>query len=351
MMYGNHLRYAAGIIKEYDGNVPLAVWLKDFFKENKQMGSRDRKMVAELVYGYYRLGHLHYENVEERLLAGYHKTPVPGQIFPWSDALSRDIDAEAFSNSFLIQPDLFLRIRPGKEGIVYDKLKNAGIPYYSCENNCIGMPNSTKIDQLLNIDVEVVVQDRSSQRTGSLLPQMPDMRIWDCCAASGGKSIMAHDLLANIDLTVSDIRPPIINNLKERFTRAGISPYKSFVADLTSDKSVLPEEKYDLIIADVPCSGSGTWSRTPEQMFFFKEEKIGYYSALQKKISARVVSSINRGGYLLYITCSVFAEENEEVVKYILDNHPLSLVEARLLKGYTEKADTLFAALFNAQTF
>lgn len=348
MMYGNHLRYAAGIINEYDGSVPLSAWLKDFFKANKQMGSRDRKTVAGLVYGYYRLGHLQYDNIEERLLAGYNKTPKPGRIFPWTDALSAGIDANAFSNSFLIQPDLFLRIRPGKEQVVYNKLASAGIDYYSCDNNCIGLANATKIDQLFNIDAEVVIQDKNSQRTGSLLPKQEGMQVWDCCAASGGKSIMAYDYIKNAGLAVSDIRKSIINNLNERFARAGISKYKSFQADLADKNVVLPGDKYDLIIADVPCSGSGTWARTPEQLFFFKEEKIEQYRQLQKKIVERIIPSIKRGGFLLYITCSVFAKENEEMVEYILRDKKLDLVQSQLFKGYDEKADTLFAALFNA---
>ena len=347
MMYGNHLRYAAGIINEYDGSVPLSAWLKDFFKANKQMGSRDRKTVAELVYGYYRLGHLQYDNIEERLLDGYNKTPKPGRIFPWIDALSAGIDANTFPGSFLIQPDLFLRIRPGKEQLVHNKLTGAGIDYYSCDNNCIGLANATKIDQLLDVDADVVIQDKNSQRTGSFLPKQEGMRIWDCCAASGGKSIMAYDYIKNAQLTVSDIRQSIINNLKERFARAGISKYQSFKADLTDKNVVLPPGEYDLIVADVPCSGSGTWARTPEQMFFFKEEKIGEYQQLQKKIVDKIVPSLKPGGFLLYITCSVFAKENEEMVAYVLQNKTLGLVQSGLFKGYNEKADTLFAALFN----
>lgn len=350
MMYGNHLRYAANIIKEYDGSVPLSAWLKDFFKENKQMGSRDRRTVSDLVYGYYRLGHLQYDNVEERLLAGFHKTPKAGLIFPWVDALSSGIDAEAFSQSFLIQPDFFLRARPGKEDIVQKKLNAAGICYYSCGNSCIGMPNASKIDSILNIDSEAVIQDKNSQATGSMITEFQNMKVWDCCAASGGKSIMAHDLIKDIDLTASDIRPSIIKNLEDRFRRAGISKYRSFVADLTSEKTVLPDEKYNLVIADVPCSGSGTWSRTPEQMYFFKEGKIEYYSALQKKITGRVIPMIKPGGYLLYITCSVFAKENEDVVEYIQKDYSLQLVKSELFKGYNEKADTLFAAMFSVGT-
>ena len=157
---------------------------------------------------------------------------------------------------------------------------------------------------------------------------------------------MAYDVMQNLKLTVSDIRNSIIENLIERFREAGILNYESFVTDLISPNVKLPVSSYDLIIADVPCSGSGTWSRTPEQLYFFIKEKINFYRDLQKKIVSRIIPSMKENGYLLYITCSVFAEENERVAEYISKEHALKLVRSGLIKGYNDKADTLYAALF-----
>ena len=71
MKFDNQLRIAGGIITDFRGEEPLHVWLKDFFRQNKQMGSRDRKTVAGLVYGFYRLGHAAREMpVKERILLG-----------------------------------------------------------------------------------------------------------------------------------------------------------------------------------------------------------------------------------------------------------------------------------------
>ena len=69
MKYDNQLRYAINIIEDYDGRVPLSAWLKDFYRANKQMGSRDRKTVSEMVYGFYRLGHNEFSSTEERIKA------------------------------------------------------------------------------------------------------------------------------------------------------------------------------------------------------------------------------------------------------------------------------------------
>ena len=97
---------------------------------------------------------------------------------------------------------------------------------------------------------------------------------------------------------------------------------------------------------DAPCSGSGTWGRTPEQLYFFNEAQIISYAKLQANILQNVIPALKKGGHLLYITCSVFQAENEAIVKLIQEEQGLTLIKAELLKGYEEKGDTMFAALF-----
>jgi 16S rRNA (cytosine967-C5)-methyltransferase len=107
---------------------------------------------------------------------------------------------------------------------------------------------------------------------------------------------------------------------------------------------------FDLVICDAPCTGSGTWSRTPEQLFFFTANKIDKYAALQRKIVSNAIPFLKAGGYFLYITCSVFKKENEEVAGFIKSEFHLQLVKMELLKGYNKKADTMFVALFSSDT-
>jgi len=380
MKYDNQLRYAVNIVRAYDGSIPLAAWLKDFFRQHKQMGSRDRKTVATMVYSFFRLGQLAYSSIESRIITALgqcHQLPEitaylewqyanenPGKIitrpdpqqllqevFPWRHELSEGIDADSFVQSFFVQPDLFLRPRPAKQQEVESRLQQAGIPYTVEPPDAIRLANNTRLEEILTIDTDAVIQDLNSQRTAGLLNgihnQLPDKpRVWDCCAASGGKSMMINDLLPDIDLTVSDIRPSILQNLARRFAAAGITHYRSRVSDLAGENTGVPQQAFDLVIADAPCSGSGTWARTPEQLFFYKPEKTLYYQQLQKKILMNVLPSLAQGGFLLYITCSVFKKENEEVVEHLLQHSTLRLVEKKLLAGYDKKADTLFAALF-----
>lgn len=376
------MRSAETIIGLYDGTVPLAVFLKQHFAIQKKFGSRDRRFISHLCYCYYRMGHasLHLpvskriqmalflcehspgvwsdlfdaswlENWSDALPARvrYLQSAEPSfsisSVFPWQEVLSLTIDANDFACSHFIQPLLFLRIRPGYEKIVPQKLKDAAIAFQSLNEHCIGLANASKIDNLIVIDQEAVVQDFNSQGVGEKLPANIST-VWDCCAASGGKSILAKDILKKIDLTVSDIRLSILQNLKQRFMRAGIQQYHSFVADLSSGKTYGAVKKYDLIICDVPCSGSGTWGRTPEQLYYFEQERIDHYTSLQQKIVRTVQNHLTENGYLLYITCSVFKKENEEQVSFIQQNFPLELLSMELLKGYDRKADSLFTALF-----
>lgn len=366
MKYHSHLNTAVHLLQQYNGKQPFGNFIKQYFNANKKYGSKDRKNILQLCYSYFRPGKALPElPIEARLLTGLQVClPKPDEllqhlkpaqelsftitdIFPWHDALSNGIDHPAFCQSFLIQPDLFIRIRPGKAHSVTTKLQQAGMPFKEMTSSCLALPNASRADAVIDIDKEAVIQDYSSQRIGNFLNELNNPHnIWDACAASGGKSILAHDLLKPVNITVSDIRESILANLEKRFAAAGIRNYHSFIADLSVETINTPP--FDLIIADVPCSGSGTWSRTPEQLFYFNPADIDRYCTLQKKIVHHIIPRLKPGGYLLYSTCSVFKKENEMMVQYIQQQYGLRLQKMELLKGYHLKADTMFAALFTA---
>ena len=161
---------------------------------------------------------------------------------------------------------------------------------------------------------------------------------------------MLYDMSPEIELSVSDIRESILANLKKRFAVAGIKNYKSFVIDLLSDKPAIRNLPSEIIIADVPCSGSGTWSRTPEQLYFFEEREIERYSTLQKRIVSNAILQLQPGGTFIYITCSVFSRENEDIVTFVKEKFSLDLKQMEVLKGYDKKADSMFVALFKKES-
>jgi 16S rRNA (cytosine967-C5)-methyltransferase len=381
----SYLNTAKKVIQSYDGSVPLAAFLKQFFKSDKKFGSKDRREITHVCFCFYRLGHAFQStDLEERMLTGLflcsdqpslvfselrperngnvsfaldEKLQILSanveiqNIFPFTEALSRQIEPYSFNRSFLIQPNLYLRIRPGKKEKLVQKLQELSVPFRLLNTNCIELPNQVKVDEMVSVDEDAVIQDYNSQRVIEVIKnfklQTSDSKlsVWDCCAASGGKSILFHDHFPRAHLTVSDVRESILINLQKRFRRAGITNYDHFVADIASPAFSV-SKKFDLVICDAPCSGSGTWSRTPEQLHFFREEKIGYYADLQKRIVNNAAKALKQGGSLLYITCSVFEKENESVVDFIQQRLSLNLVQMQYLKGYDKKADTLFAALF-----
>ena len=391
-----HLVVALQLVQDYKGELPFVHYLKQYFSTHKKHGSRDRKQIAQLCYCWFRLGRS-LKNLEpaDRMIAGLFlcsKEPIgllkalheewnekttlstetklalvdplnrlslaefASTLFPFQSELSTGIDTTAFACSHLEQPDLFIRIRPAYLESIQKKLGRAGVPYIMETRDGCRLPNGFKVEEMFRLNQEVVVQDLNSQRAGGMmeevvdnLRQQEDLAIWDACAASGGKSIFAFDRLPGAKLTVSDIRSSILQNLYQRFRQAALYSYDGFVADLADPAKAGEEYKklppQHLIIADLPCTGSGTWSRTPEQLCFFDTKTIEVYSDLQKKILKSLIPKMADGGYLLYITCSVFSQENESNINWLKATYALECLKMQTFNGYTEKADSMFAAL------
>lgn len=398
MRFQSYFNTAIKIIQLYDGAIPLQRFLKQYFSQHKKHGSKDRKIITHACYNFYRLGKSFTElSIEERLkiaiflcndnidewsflyadewlnkhstllderitfIKSKHASFSLDNIFPFINEVSEELEIDAFIQSFFIQPDVFIRVRGNYFEDIISKLNEHSIAFNIIDETCIALSSSINIDSILSVDKEIVIQDYSSQRIKKNLDiikfqiqnikpeiQSPEseIKIWDCCAGSGGKSMLAYDVFKKINLTVSDVRTSIIQNLKQRFKKAGIKNYKSFDADITNATSSIKKSAFDLIICDAPCTGSGTWSRTPEQLHFFQPEKINDYALLQQKIISNTIPFLKNNGYFLYITCSVFKKENEEMAELIKTKFHLELIKMELLKGYDVKADTMFAALF-----
>ncbi len=383
--FDKYIQYAVSIISSYDGKEPFHLFIKKYFSINKKHGSKDRKLISSLCYNYFRLsaGVNSAASLKEKILLCFFlreakPSPLLGfynkewnaaislplqeklsivkdlfdlkRIFPFIHQLSKKIDTHLFEISFFYQPNVFIRIRPGCENYVIEKLKRTGIEFKRLNDSCLSFSINKGISEILSIDKEAVIQDYNSQKILDslkvLLANKKDMlTVWDCCAGSGGKSLLAYDTFKNIQLTVSDKRKSILKNLKTRFDTAGIKNYLLSEIDLQFVSPEIPENHFDLIIADVPCSGSGTWQRTPERLLFFKENEIEKYAALQKKIIENAIKHLQHNSYLLYVTCSVFAKENEDNVLFLQKEYRLELLQMEYLKGYETQADTLFTAL------
>jgi len=379
------LRTFMRVFDKFPADKPLAKFLPEFFKRNKQMGSNDRRSASRLLYNYFRLGRAVADKpIEQRLfLAEFLCTSVDNpflhhfrpdlnekiylspdekisyaslneglemnEIFPFTEHLSDGIDKEAFLRSFFVQPDLFIRIHPQAISWVLKTLEESNVDFRLIAEHTVALPNGTNLNTLFPDNSFPVkpyeVQDLSSQKTSVYFKPNRYEHWWDACAASGGKSLLLFSEQPDIKLLVSDIRESVLDNLDERFIAAGLRTYQKKLIDLT--KNADPEihhYEFDGIILDAPCTGSGTWGRTPEMISQFEEYKIRGFQNLQMTIAANVIRYLKQGKPLIYITCSVFRQENEEIISWLQKSHGMQLEGYELIKGYENKADTMFVA-------
>ena len=148
------------------------------------------------------------------------------------------------------------------------------------------------------------------------------MQILDMCSAPGGKSINAALLMEGTGQVVSrDVSESKVRLIKENIERLGLENIKTEVKDAL----VLYEEdagKYDMVLADLPCSGLGIIGRKPDIKYRITPEDIDSLQGLQRDMLKNAVSYVKNGGRLVYSTCTVSVRENEENVRWIEENYP-----------------------------
>lgn len=370
-----------GIIAGFDFSVPLHHYLKNYFRRNKQLGSRDRKIISAGCFSYYRCAKLFspcseeekvaysfYLTGEKNLLSEYlfKKYSLPEELplserltalqkttsvlsfddaFPFIRHLSEGIDANAFAGSLFQQPYVWIRIRNGYEKKVADELQEAGISPVVTHNNALGFLPITSLTSLSSyLEGHFEIQDFSSQETLTLLPEKITGNWWDCCSGSGGKTLMIADRFPEVNFLLTDNRVSVLENAQMRLKKAQVKNYK--IQQLDLKKTPLFNKTFDGIVADVPCSGSGTWSRSPENMWNFDVSRIDDFAKLQVNIIKQVIPFLKDEGLLLYITCSAFAKENERNTQLISSDCNLSIIQQKIFHGYRHHADTMFGCLF-----
>lgn len=376
-----HLRTFQRLLGQYKGKEPLSRFLTAYYKANPSMGSRDRKLMTRWIYNWFRIGRAipqltvlqrltvaeflcdpddyllvshddrlnkkAYLSIKEKIkllqqLYGFKLE----DIFPFLNHLSHDIDQEKFLLSHLRQPKLFIRLRPNDQQEVKTALQKAYISFEDLGENCLALTNGTHLSRLKSLEGKYQVQDYSSQHTGYYFNPKQGEYWWDACAASGGKSLLLLQKYPGTKVLVSDIRSSILRNLHERFEKAGVLHYDEKIIDLEKGAHAqLAGKSFDGIILDVPCTGSGTWGRTPEMISSFHPSAIKFFTEKQRLIAAHAIPFLKSKKPLIYITCSVFAEENEEQISFI-EKQGLELERMSVLKGYEQEADTMFIARF-----
>ena len=166
----------------------------------------------------------------------------------------------------------------------------------------------------------VSVQDAGSQRAAELLELADGQRVLDACAAPGGKA--AHILeQADVTLTALDIDAQRCRRVGRNLARLGLHA-EVHVADCTRPGDWLEGRRFERILADVPCSASGIVRRHPDIKWLRRASDLAVFTARQGAILSALWQALAAGGKLLYVTCSVFPEENDAVVEAFLAGQP-----------------------------
>lgn len=171
----------------------------------------------------------------------------------------------------------------------------------------------TKSDAWQRGDFEV--QDLGSQMILASIGLEPGGRWLDACAGAGGKTLQLARLLGSAGtVEAHDTRPAALEELKRRAARAD-------TLNIGITNCPLPAS-YDGVLVDAPCSGSGTWRRSPHLKWATTPALIAERAALQQKLLAQFAAAVAPGGRLVYATCSLSSQENENVVAAFLVAHP-----------------------------
>ncbi len=167
----------------------------------------------------------------------------------------------------------------------------------------------------------VTVQDAGAQLAAPFLDVHDGMRVLDACAAPGGKS--SHLLeLADISLTVLDNDLVRLTQVRQNLERLSMTAERLVCGDASRPDEWWDGQLFDRILADVPCSASGVVCRHPDIKWLRRESDLGKFATSQQAILNALWKILSRGGKLLYVTCSIFTEENTIQIKKFLKHHP-----------------------------
>jgi 16S rRNA (cytosine967-C5)-methyltransferase len=168
-----------------------------------------------------------------------------------------------------------------------------------------------------------IIQDEASQLVTSILDPKPGERILDACAAPGGKTThMAQKMENRGEIYALDLSKGKLDLIEEMCQRLGIKIVRTIKANAAQPLPIPKGMMFDRILADVPCSGFGTLRRNPDLKWRRGEKDIKRLSWLQFSILSNLSVYVKEGGVLIYSTCTVFHEENEDVVEKFLEEHP-----------------------------
>ncbi len=355
-------------------------WLVLRLKQDKRFGSKDRRFYADSIFSMMRYAlelkelegldpkeawqHIRtedvsrlFEKIEALIEAGLKQGGLSSwyqsrlelrcQTSSWSEE-----QYQKFLDKQLERAPLWLRLNhESARGRAEKLLHDLEVPFEVFgKAYCIKVEKNLSASPLLT-DGIMEVQDYGSQLLGESMELKANETLWDACAGGGGKSLQLGSLHPKAKIFASDVRAYKSSEVIKRAERAKIKNIATLAWDGSArlDKPKSVQNGFDKILVDAPCSGSGTFRRSPDGRFRINTASIQELQDLQFRIVRNVLPHLKKGGELIYATCSWLVEENEAVSDRIASELGLKLI-SQSLKGLPDQdSDTLFVARFQQQ--
>jgi 16S rRNA (cytosine967-C5)-methyltransferase len=254
-----------------------------------------------------------------------------------------------------------LRTDPGRlllqwreENVSYDFIRHDWIP----ENHMFKLQGHPALQQMPSFQQGgFYVQDPSTLLAVFTLDPQPGEAILDLCAAPGGKTTHIAQLTANQShILACDPDPDRINLLRQNCARLGVTCVATHLlpldpsGELSAPIPGLGKSRFNRVLIDAPCSNTGVMRRRVDLRWRIRPEEIQRLSRLQASLLRRGAAALEPGGVLIYSTCSLEPEENEELIRAFLVDHPdFQLEHQRALVPFTDQVDGSYVARLRAR--
>ena len=209
--------------------------------------------------------------------------------------------------------------------------------------------DAPRVDQLPGFDAGwFVVQDYSASRAALRLNPRPGQRVWDVCAAPGGKTCHLAALMENQgEILATDIRSDRLETVHQNADRLGATIIRTQLVDEEGYR--LPAGPFDAILVDVPCSNTGVLGKRPEARWRITPDGMRELARVQANLLGRSLERLAPGGRLLYSTCSIEPDENRVIVDQVLKHFPQANVIEDELFVPGRPADGAYQALIDTK--
>ncbi len=331
-------------------HLPLDLFLSQYFRAHKQLGSHDRRTISQAVYGMCRwqslLDHLvegqpswekryalfRYFQPDQYLYVNtiplHVRVSFPKELFA---LLVQDYGEEKavrlcqISNT---EAPITVRANPLKveRAQLLEKWKELDVT--PCAHSPLGIQFKNRLPLVSFPEFKeglFEIQDEASQCAARLVNVQPGDQVLDYCAGAGGKTLaFAHQMNNQGQIYLHDIRGYILEQAKKRLKRAGIQNVQFFHPEHPHLETL--KKKMDWVLADVPCTGTGTLRRNPDQKWKFSLALLNRLVGQQRMIFERALSFVKPGGHIVYATCSLLHAENERQIEHFLETYPIKTV-------------------------